>query len=133
MTKPLVQIQPVDPEPALPDSSARSAALDGSLVCGFDVGSTTCKYALSTADGRVVARAYERHSTRQAEKVLQFLARLETSYGLTPGRDRVFFTGSGAGTIAPLVGGKTVQEVVAVAAAVDKLHPAVRFVSEIGG
>src|SRR5262249_53007426 len=47
--------------------------------------------------------------------------------------DRVFVRGSGSGIIGPLVGGKMVQEVVAVAAAVDKLHPNVRFVSEIGG
>ncbi|MGH8649033.1 MAG: BadF/BadG/BcrA/BcrD ATPase family protein, partial [Burkholderiales bacterium] len=49
------------------------------------------------------------------------------------GRDRIFFTGSGAGFLAPLVGAKLIQEVVAVAAAVEKLHPDVRFVSEIGG
>src|ERR1043166_8800600 len=35
--------------------------------------------------------------------------------------------------LAPLVGGKTVQEVVAVSAAVEKLPPQVNFVSEIGG
>src|SRR2546423_4671836 len=58
---------------------------------------------------------------------------LEAKHGFAPGRDRVFFAGSGAGIIAPMVGGKVVQEVVAVAAAVDKLHPNVRFVSEIGG
>ncbi len=104
-----------------------------SLLCGLDVGSTTCKYVLATPRGNVLAQAYERHNTRQAEKILQFLTMLETKHGFAPGRDRVFFTGSGAGIIAPLVGGKVVQEVVAVAAAVDKLHPNVRFVSEIGG
>ncbi|MDP2735640.1 MAG: BadF/BadG/BcrA/BcrD ATPase family protein, partial [bacterium] len=61
------------------------------------------------------------------------LNRLEQEHGLTPDKDRIFFTGSGSGIIAPLVGGKLVQEVVAVAAAVEKLHPAVSFVSEIGG
>ena len=50
-----------------------------------------------------------------------------------PGRDIVLFTGSGSGFISPLVGGKFIQEVVAVAAAVEKLHPEVSFVSEIGG
>ena len=34
-------------------------------------------------------------------------ARMEDECGLRPGRDRIFFTGSGAGLIAPLVGGKT--------------------------
>src|SRR5262250_2407238 len=129
-----VQIQPIEREPGLPAPLASPAVFEGeSLICGLDVGSTTCKYVLATPRGDVVAQAYERHNTRQAEKILQFLTMLESKHGFTPGRDRVFFTGSGAGIIAPLVGGKMVQEVVAVAAAVDKLHPNVRFVSEIGG
>jgi len=103
------------------------------MICGIDVGSTTCKYVLASSEGDLLAHAYERHNTRQAEKVLEFLTRLEREHGLTPGRDRVFFTGSGAGLIASLVGARVVQEVVAVAAAVERLHPAVRFVSEIGG
>ncbi|HEX6802076.1 MAG TPA: BadF/BadG/BcrA/BcrD ATPase family protein [Terriglobales bacterium] len=135
MANAFVQIQPIDkapgelnvPAPATPVFAGES------MVCGLDVGSTTCKYVLATPRGDVVAQAYERHNTRQAEKILQFLTMLESKHGFTAGRDRVFFTGSGAGIIAPLVGGKMVQEVVAVAAAVDKLHPSVRFVSEIGG
>jgi predicted CoA-substrate-specific enzyme activase len=102
-------------------------------LCGIDVGSTTCKFVLAAPSGEVLAQAYERHNTKQAEKILEFLIRLENQHGFVTGRDRVFFTGSGAGIIAPLVGGKVVQEVVAVAAAVEKLHPEVRFVSEIGG
>ncbi|MGH7265990.1 MAG: BadF/BadG/BcrA/BcrD ATPase family protein, partial [Candidatus Rokuibacteriota bacterium] len=103
------------------------------MICGLDVGSTTCKYVLCAETGEVVARAYERHGSRQAEKVEAFLRDLEAAHGLTPERDRVVCTGSGAGIVAPLVGARVVQEVVAVAAAVERLHPAVRFVSEIGG
>jgi predicted CoA-substrate-specific enzyme activase len=103
------------------------------MLCGIDVGSTTCKYVLCSASGEILAQAYERHNTKQVEKVREFLADLEKEHELTPGRDRVFFTGSGSGLIAGLVGGKIVQEVVAVAAAVEKLHPGVQFVSEIGG
>ncbi len=103
------------------------------IICALDVGSTTCKYVLASSTGDVLAQAYERHNTKQAEKVLEFLTRLEEKHNLTPQRDRIFFTGSGAGLIAPLVGGKLIQEVVAVAAAVEKLHPSVCFVSEIGG
>jgi predicted CoA-substrate-specific enzyme activase len=106
---------------------------NGAMVCGMDVGSTTVKYALCSPTGEIISQAYERHNTKQGEKVLQFLARLEAQHGLTAGRDRIFFTGSGAGLLAPLVGAKLVQEVVAVAASVERLHPAVRFVSEIGG
>jgi activator of 2-hydroxyglutaryl-CoA dehydratase len=98
----------------------------------IDVGSTTVK-AVLTEDGKIVWRDYQRHNTRQAEKVLDLLGRMEREAGLTSGTDAVYFTGSGAGFIAPLVGGKFVQEVVAVAAAVEVLHPGVRFVSEIGG
>jgi predicted CoA-substrate-specific enzyme activase len=99
---------------------------------GVDVGSTTVK-SVVVQDGRVVWQDYQRHHTKQAEKVAEFLGRMEAEAGFTPGRDRVFFTGSGAGVIAPLVGGRLIQEVVAVAACVERLHPDVRFVSEIGG
>src|SRR5438876_222235 len=132
----LLQIQPLAVDPltvqtsAAPEAPVREGA---GMLCGIDVGSTTCKYVLASASGEVLAQAYERHNTKQGEKVLDFLSCLESEHGLTPERDRIFFTGSGAGIIAPLVGGKIIQEVVAVAAAVEKLHPLVRFVSEIGG
>ncbi len=99
---------------------------------GMDVGSTTVK-ALVVEDGKPLWRDYGRHNTKQAETVLEYLRRMESECGFAPGRDRIFFTGSGAGFLAPLVGAKLIQEVVAVAAAVEKLHPNVRFVSEIGG
>lgn len=100
-------------------------------IVGMDVGSTTVK-AVVIEDGRPLWRDYQRHNTKQAETVVAFLTRMEAECGLVPG-DRMFFTGSGAGFLGPLVGAKLIQEVVAVAAAVEKLHPAVRFVSEIGG
>ena len=103
------------------------------MICGMDVGSTTCKYVLASDRGDVTDQAYERHNTKQAEKVLDFFQRLEQKHALTPGRDRVYFTGSGAGLIAPLAGAKVIQEVVAVGAAVERFHPSVSFVSEIGG
>ena len=102
-------------------------------LVGVDVGSTTVKAAVVEEDGKVSWQDYQRHNTRQAEKVAEFLERMETEAGLTPGRDRIFFTGSGAGFLAPLVGAKLIQEVVAVAACVERQHPNVRFVSEIGG
>lgn len=65
--------------------------------------------------------------------VLEFLDHMEKECGLRPQRDAILFTGSGSGFIAPLVGGRFIQEVVAVAAAVERFHPQVNFVSEIGG
>jgi predicted CoA-substrate-specific enzyme activase len=101
-------------------------------IAGIDVGSTTVKAVLAE-DGEIAWQDYRRHHTRQAEVVADFLGRMETEGGLRAGCDCVVLTGSGAGFIAPLVGGRLVQEVVAVAAAVEQLHPDVRFVSEIGG
>jgi predicted CoA-substrate-specific enzyme activase len=102
------------------------------LIVGLDVGSTTVK-AVAAEGGEVRWKDYQRHNTKQAEMVLAFLERMEAECGLAPGRDRVFLTGSGAGIVAPFLGGKFIQEVVAVSAAVEKLHPEVNFVSEIGG
>jgi predicted CoA-substrate-specific enzyme activase len=117
-------------------------------LVGMDVGSTTVKAVCvdwrAAAEGeasgsaekpglQVVWQDYQRHNTRQAEKVLEFLGRMEDEAQVAAGRDRVFFTGSGAGLLGPLVGAKLIQEVVAVAACVERLHPDVRFVSEIGG
>ena len=131
----LVSIQPLA---ALPPVEVRKplgprADTGEAKVMALDVGSTTCKYVLTTTSGDILSQAYERHNTKQAEKVLDFLTRMETQFGLRPEQDRIFFTGSGAGIIAPFVGGRLVQEVVAVAASVEKMHPKVRFVSEIGG
>ncbi|MGD1081554.1 MAG: BadF/BadG/BcrA/BcrD ATPase family protein [Candidatus Sulfotelmatobacter sp.] len=129
-----IQIQPIEADPSPIKPAPAPLVFSGTgKICGLDVGSTTCKYSIATASGELLGQAYERHNTKQAEKVLDFLTRMEKEHGFTPEQDRVFFTGSGAGRIAPLVGGKVVQEVVAVAAAVEKLHPSVRFVSEIGG
>src|ERR1700726_3301372 len=131
-----VKIAPLIRDPGVmeiktPPKLAPSAS--GAMICGVDVGSTTVKYVLASPSGEVISQAYERHNTKQGEKVLQFLSRLEAQHDFAPQRDRIFLTGSGAGLIAPAVGAKVIQEVVAVAASVERLHPAVRFVSEIGG
>ena len=71
------------------------------LTVGLDVGSTTVK-ALVMDGSEVRWRDYARHNTKQAEMVLEFLSRIEAECGLTPGRDAVFITGSGASLLAPL-------------------------------
>ena len=131
-----VQIAPLMRDPGVMEIQTKpklQPSANGAMICGLDVGSTTVKYVLASPSGEVISQAYERHNTKQGEKVLQFLSRLEAQHDFTPQRDRIFLTGSGAGLIAPVVGAKVIQEVVAVAASVERLHPAVRFVSEIGG
>src|ERR1700758_2358159 len=104
------------------------------LLVGLDVGSTTVKaIVVDAATDAILWQDYQRHETRQPEKVLEFLRRMETEAGISPENTRIFITGSGGGTLAEMVGAKFVQEVHAVALAVEKLHPEVYSVIELGG
>ena len=103
-------------------------------LVGLDVGSTTVKaVVVDEATDRMFWSDYQRHETKQPEKTLEFLHRMESELSLTHDNCRIFMTGSGGGAIAPLVGGKFVQEVTAVSLAVEKLHPEVNSVVELGG
>ena len=103
-------------------------------LVGLDVGSTTVKaVVVDEASDRIVWSDYQRHETKQPEKTLEFLRRMEAEVSLDHDNCRVFMTGSGGGALAPLVGGKFVQEVTAVSLAVEKLHPEVNSVVELGG
>src|SRR6202045_1653062 len=101
---------------------------------GLDVGSTTVKaIVVDAATDKTIWQDYQRHETRQPEKCLEFLRRMEADTGISPQNTRIFITGSGGGTIAEMVGAKFVQEVHAVSLAVEKLHPEVYSVIELGG
>ncbi len=101
---------------------------------GLDVGSTTVKAVVVDAKtDQTLWQDYQRHDTRQPEKVLEFLNRMRDEVGVAPGNARLFVTGSGGGTLAELIGAKFVQEVHAVSLAVEKMHPEVYSVIELGG
>jgi predicted CoA-substrate-specific enzyme activase len=103
-------------------------------MVGLDVGSTTVKAIVVDADSDAVLwQDYQRHETKQPEKVMEFLKRMESEVGIGPDNCRIFVTGSGGGSLAPLLGAKFVQEVTAVSLAVEKLHPEVNSVVELGG
>lgn len=92
------------------------------FLVGLDVGSTTVKAVVAdAASGAILWQDYQRHETRQPEKVLEFLERMETDAGISPDNSRIFVTGSGGGTLAEMIGAKFVQEVHAVSLAVEKL------------
>lgn len=105
------------------------------FILGIDVGSTTVKLVAIRAQNLEIAwSCYQRHETRQAEKVLELLERVcaelpELALTQTP----LFITGSGAGPIAPHINAKFIQEVNAVTMAVEHLHPDVGSVIELGG
>jgi predicted CoA-substrate-specific enzyme activase len=104
-------------------------------LVGLDVGSTTVKAVVVDRESdRIVWKEYQRHGTRQPETVLQFLQRMEAEAGISARNARVFITGSGGGSaVAEPIGAKFVQEVTAVSLAVEKFHPEVYSVIELGG
>src|SRR6266446_1949340 len=129
----LVQIAPLKPQPV-------KAALhkphdhNTKFMVGLDVGSTTVKAVVVDAGSdKVLWQVYQRHETKQPEKTLEFLKRMEGDVGINPRNTRMFLTGSGGGMIADRIGAKFVQEVTAVSLAVEKLHPEVYSVIELGG
>ena len=93
------------------------------LIVGLDVGSTTVKAAVCRGRRRCAGRTTSGTTRSRPRWCSSSSAASRPSAASRAGRDRIFLTGSGAGLLAPLVGGKMVQEVVAVAAAVEKLHP----------
>src|ERR1700722_15436769 len=129
LSKPLIAPPPPVAKPApvrVPEGTP--------LMIGLDVGSTTVKaVVINPADDKILWSDYQRHDTKQPEKVLEFLKRMEDEVGIVPTHSRIFITGSGGGGIAPLIGAKFVQEVNAVALAVEKLYPECGSVVELGG
>src|ERR1700744_5048969 len=104
------------------------------FMVGLDVGSTTVKaVVVEAATDQVLWQNYQRHETKQPEKTLEFLKRMESEIGISTQNTRMFMTGSGGGSIAEQIGAKFVQEVHAVSLAVEKLHPEVYSVIELGG
>lgn len=105
------------------------------LAIGMDVGSTTVKATVVDPSTKAILWSdYQRHHTKQPEKVLELLETILAAFPDHP-RDafRIFLTGSGSAPLAPSTGGKFVQEVNAVTLAVEHLHPDVGSVIELGG
>jgi len=132
----LIQIAPLQPQ--APPKPARPAQKphdhNTKFLVGLDVGSTTVKaVVVDLATDSVLWQDYQRHETKQPEKTLEFLKRMEADAGINRHNTRLFLTGSGGGGIADQIGAKFVQEVTAVSLAVEKLHPEVYSVIELGG
>jgi len=105
------------------------------VVIGVDVGSTTVKAVVLDPDTlEILWSDYQRHNTKQPEKVHELLETIEAAFPDSPSAKwRVFITGSGAAPLAPHLGAKFVQEVNAVTLAVETLHPDCGSVIELGG
>jgi len=107
----------------------------GPVVVGVDVGSTTVKaVVLDPSTREMLWSDYQRHQTRQPEKVLEMMEAIEAAFPLSPKHQwRVFVTGSGAAPLMVPMHAKFVQEVNSVTLAVETLHPDVGSVIELGG
>jgi activator of 2-hydroxyglutaryl-CoA dehydratase len=105
------------------------------FLIGMDVGSTTVKsVVMDAATDQIVWQDYQRHDTKQPEKVLEFLKRFENQIDdFAPDRARMFITGSGGNGMAKYLGAKFVQEVNAVSLAVERMYPECGSVIELGG
>ncbi|MBL7960991.1 CoA activase [bacterium] len=100
---------------------------------GLDIGSTTVKAVVLDPQDNIVWQDYQRHETKQAEKALEFLKRVEEDLNEAPESFRIFITGSGGSGLSTYLGAKFVQEVNAVSLAVEKLYPETGSVVELGG
>src|SRR6188768_148165 len=106
---------------------------------GMDVGSTTVKaVVVDAATDAMLWHDYQRHETKQPEKVLEFLKRIDDEVdglraAIAAGEVSIFITGSGGMNLVSKLGAKFVQEVNAVCLAVEKVHPAAGSVIELGG
>ena len=133
-TSQLVQILPLRPQVRQFPHAAKPHGHVTKFLVGLDVGSTTVKaVVVDQSSDRVLWQDYQRHETKQPEKALEFLKRMEAEVGISRQNTRMFVTGSGGGAITDQVGAKFVQEVTAVSLAVEKLHPEVYSVIELGG
>ncbi len=108
-----------------------STSVNGRLLLGIDVGSTTVKAVVMSSDQQILWKHYQRHNARQPEVVRDFLKEINDQF---EGRAlSSFITGSGGRAIAPHINARYVQEVNAVTYAVEKLHPQTGSVIELGG
>src|SRR5215470_3656777 len=105
------------------------------VVIGIDVGSTTVKMTVvDPTTKEILWSKYQRHETRQPEMTRDMLREIHAAFPMLKNDQiRTFITGSGGSPIAPQIGAKFVQEVNAVTMAVEKLHPDVGSVIELGG
>ncbi len=104
-------------------------------IIGLDVGSTTVKAVVVDPETKdIVWSDYQRHHTKQAECVLDFMVRIGQVLAELGCDDvRAFITGSGAKPLEGPLGAKFVQEVNSVTLAVETLHPDAGSVVELGG
>lgn len=99
---------------------------------GLDLGSVSLNTVVMTMDGEVIEEHYTRTKGLPLETSLSVLRDLLTRYPSFAFKV-IGVTGSGGKLLASLIGGYFVNEIISQAKAMEKLHPDVKSVIEIGG
>ncbi len=105
--------------------------MSGEVYLGLDVGSTTAKLILASADGRVLEAHYQRHGAAVRQTLASMLRQLAHSY---PGLSvSAAITGSASIGLSESLGLPFVQEVMAASKAIATLAPETDVAVELGG
>jgi activator of 2-hydroxyglutaryl-CoA dehydratase/predicted nucleotide-binding protein (sugar kinase/HSP70/actin superfamily) len=101
---------------------------------GLDLGSTAVKVVLERAStGELLWLDYQRHESRPIEKLAEMLRRAEAGWPIAAGGCHAFVTGSNGTVVVEPLGARYVQEVTALALAVERHEPQAGSVIELGG
>ena len=98
---------------------------------GIDVGSTTVKLVVLDENGQMIFGQYQRHLSHTQRALSDLLKQARAALGECALELRA--TGSGAINLAKALGIPFVQEVVAVAQALERVAPQVDVAIELGG
>lgn len=98
---------------------------------GIDVGSTTVKLVVLDEQGERIFGEYRRHRAHTQQTLAELLEEAQAQLGDCALRLRI--TGSGSINLGKAMGIGFVQEVVAVAASVEKIAPQTDVAIELGG
>ena len=83
----LIQISGLEPKPSIPKPTQKPSDHVTKFLVGLDVGSTTVKaIVVDAATDQILWQDYQRHETKQPEKTLEFLKRIEAETGDLPSR-----------------------------------------------
>ncbi len=98
---------------------------------GIDIGSTTVKIVLLDGDGNAVYEKYKRHLAHTQKTLAELLVEVKEQFGDCIVHSRI--TGSGSINLGKVLGIEFVQEVVAVATALQRTAPGTDVAIELGG
>ena len=104
---------------------------DKTMACGIDIGSTTVKVAILDQEHNLLFSDYERHYANIRETLSRLLEKAQGQLGnlsLHP-----MITGSGGLTLAGCLEVPFIQEVIAVASALQEMAPLTDVAIELGG